>query len=242
MSLLQTAPGHPGNSRGTPSRATRRWPRRLSKGHWVALAVGLLAALINIAVLRDRREMTAVAVARGQIESADQVTGDMVRWVEVPADSPLAEGLVDESLLAGGLVATRPIAAGEPITARALAPEVTGGGLRAMSVPVAREHAAGGVLRPGDRVDVIDVVDGEPTYVVTDAEVLSVASESTGSLGAGPGQFHVVVAVDDREALGLARASADDKLEVVRSTGAAPVDAEGSTTSDATGGRESTDG
>ena len=208
----------------------------------MALVVGLLAALINIAVLRDRREMTAVAVARGQMESADQVTGDMVRWVEVPADSPLAEGLVDESLLAGGLVATRPIAAGEPLTARALAREVTGEGLRAMSVPVAREHAAGGVLRPGDRVDVIDVVDGEPTYVVTNAEVLSVASVSTGSLGADPGQFHVVVAVDDREALGLAGALADDKLEVVRSTGAAPVDAERSTTSDATRGRESTGG
>ena len=44
----------------------------------MALVVGLLAALINIAVLRDRREMTAVAVARGQMESADQVTGDMV--------------------------------------------------------------------------------------------------------------------------------------------------------------------
>jgi Flp pilus assembly protein CpaB len=208
----------------------------------VALVVGLLAALINIAVLRDRREMTAVAVARGQMESADQVTGDMVRWVEVPADSPLAEGLVDESLLAGGLVATRPIAAGEPLTARALAREVTGEGLRAMSVPVAREHAAGGVLRPGDRVDVIDVVDGEPTYVVTNAEVLSVASVSTGSLGADPGQFHVVVAVDDRQALGLAGALADDKLEVVRSTGAAPVDAEASITSDTAGGQGSSDG
>jgi Flp pilus assembly protein CpaB len=242
MSLLDTAHSHAGNSSGTPGRVTHSRSRHLSKGHWVALVVGLLAALINIAVLRDRRDTTVVAVARGQIASADQVTAGMVRWVEVPADSPLTDGLVGESLLAGGLVATRPIAAGEPLTSRALAAEVTGGGLRAMSVPVAREHAAGGLLRPGDRVDVIDVADGEPTYVVTDAEVLSVGSESTGSLGADPGQFHVVVAVDDREALGLAGALADDKVEVVRSTGAAPVDAEGSSTSPTTGVRESTDG
>jgi Flp pilus assembly protein CpaB len=157
MSLLDTAPSHAGNSTGGPSRDRRNRSRRLSKGHWVALVVGLLAALLNIAVLRDRRETTRVAVAHRQIESADQVTGDMVRWVEVPAGSPLAEGLVDESFLAGGLVATRPIAAGEPLTSRALAPEVAGGGLRSMSVSVPREHAAGGGFRPGDRVDVIDV-------------------------------------------------------------------------------------
>jgi len=72
MSLLDTAHSHAGNSAGAPSRANRRWSRRLSKGHWVALVVGLLAALINIAVLRDRREMTAVAVAR--------VTVPLVPW------------------------------------------------------------------------------------------------------------------------------------------------------------------
>jgi Flp pilus assembly protein CpaB len=167
--------------------------------------------------------VTTVAVARERIEAADRVTSDMVRWVEVPADSPLAEGLVGEASLAGEPVATRPIDAGEPLTVRALATDLAGDGLRSMSVPAVREHAAGGGLRPGDRVDVIDVVDGEATYAVTGAEILAVGSESAGGLGASPGGFHVVVAVDDQEALRLAAALADEKLEVIRSTGATPV-------------------
>jgi Flp pilus assembly protein CpaB len=233
VSLLQRASRDGEAGAGTASQPARRpGRRRLSKGHWVALVVGLLAALVNIAVLRDRRDTRAVAVARERIEAADRVTSGMVRWVEVPADSPLAEGLVDEAALAGERVATRPIDAGEPLTAGALATDLVGEGLRSMSIPVAREHAAGGRLRPGDRVDVIDVADGEPTYAVTGAEVLAVGNESAGALDASPGRFHVVVAVDDQEALRLAAALADEKLEVIRSTGATPVEASAADTSD----------
>lgn len=141
------------------------------RGHWIALVAGLLAALVNIAVLRDRRNTTVVAVAVEPIEAAAPVTPRMVRWVEVPADSAVADGLVGEDGLAGTPVATRAIEAGEPLTSQALATDVPGNGLRSMSIPVAREHAAGGQLRPGDRVDVIDVVDGEPIYAVSGAEV-----------------------------------------------------------------------
>lgn len=226
MTMLQTAPrdgntATPDGSRPQPKR--RR--RRLSRGHWIALVAGLLAMLVNIAVLRDRRDMTLVAVAAEPIEAAAPVSPHMVRWVEVPADSALADGLVGEDVLAGTPVATRSIETGEPLTSRALATDVPADGLRSMSVPVAREHAAGGRLQAGDRVDVIDVLDGEAVYAVTGAEVLAVGSERTGSLEAGPGWFHVVVAVDDEEALRLATAMADEKLEVVRSTGARPVEA-----------------
>lgn len=47
-------------------------------------------------------------------------------------------------------------------------------------------------------------------------------TERTGTLDASTRTFHVVVAVDGDEALRLAAALADEKLEVVRSTGAAP--------------------
>jgi Flp pilus assembly protein CpaB len=111
------------------------------------------------------------------------------------------------------------------LTTQALANDVPEDGLRSMSIPVAREHAAGGQLRPGDRVDVIDIVDGEAIYAVTGAEVVTVGTERTGTLDATTRSFHVVVAVDGDEALRLTAALADEQLEVVRSTGAAPVEA-----------------
>lgn len=93
-----------------------------------------------------------------------------------------------------------------------------------MSIPVPRENAAGGSLGVGDRVDVIDTVDGVARYVALDVEVTKVsAPSSSGGITRGAGrEFFVVVQVDALQALAIAEALADGKLNVVRSTGAAP--------------------
>lgn len=206
-------------------KATAPSRRRLSRGHWLTLAAGSLAFLFSFAALRDRRETVMVAVAREPIAEASELSLAAVRWVEVPADSPLAESLVSRSdLEAGRLLAARSVAEGEPLTTAAVASDVPQDGLRSMSVPVAREHAANGTLRRGDRVDVIDLVGDEAVYVVTDAEVLAVGGDSAGSVTARPGQFAVTLAVDADGALRLTEALADDELEVVRSTGATPAE------------------
>ena len=92
-----------------------------------------------------------------------------------------------------------------------------------MSLPIPAEHAVGGRLVAGDRVDVIAVRDGRATYLVTAAPVLAVPD---GDARAGLGAlraFAVTLAVDDAEALRLAAALRTDDLEVIRSTGAPPV-------------------
>ncbi|MDP9389766.1 MAG: hypothetical protein M3Q48_18080 [Actinomycetota bacterium] len=149
-----------------------------------------------------------------------------MRWVELPADSELAgQFLAPAELGRGERVATQAIAAGQPVLRQALASEEEADGLRWLSIPVAREHAAGGALRAGDRVDVIDVVEGVARYVVTGAEVASVGpGRPERGLAAGSREFHVVVRVDAEEALAVAEALADGKLEVVRSTAATPVE------------------
>ncbi|PLS75322.1 MAG: hypothetical protein CYG61_07985 [Actinobacteria bacterium] len=86
-----------------------------------------------------------------------------------------------------------------------------------MSLPVERQHAVGGALRPGDRVDVID--GAEASFVVTNAEVLAVPNLSNGNLS-GTGSYAITIAVDAQGALRLAAAIAGGKVEVVRSTGA----------------------
>lgn len=89
---------------------------------------------------------------------------------------------------------------------------------------MASENAVGGALAAGDRVDVIDVVDGAARYVVTGALVTRVpSSETAAGIARGAARdFYVVVQVDDAGALALAEAAADGKLDVVRSSGAAP--------------------
>jgi hypothetical protein len=77
----------------------------------------------------------------------------------------------------------------------------------------------------GDRVDVITVVDGVASFVATDLAVIAHAEAEAGSLATGA--YHVTVAVDEEEALALAEAIAAGSLEVLRSTGAAPVSGPG---------------
>lgn len=162
-----------------------------------------------------------VAVADSSIAAGSPVIEEDVRWAEVPADSSVVTGLVDESALSEpGLVAARPIAEGEPIANQAVTAASEGFGVRAISVPVAREHAVGGELHPGDRVDVVDVVNEQAIYAVTDAEVLGVGAETDGDVGTRPGQFNITIAVDAEGALRVSAALADDRVEVVRSTGA----------------------
>jgi Flp pilus assembly protein CpaB len=189
----------------------------------VSLVCGLLAAVLVWVVLQERGASTAVAVADRDVASGVALTPGAVRWVEVPGGSPLAGELVDrEALESGEWFTARPYREGEPFTRDGLTRDSGGERARAMSVPVSPEHAAGGDLGPGDRVDVIDTTAEGSRYVVVGAEVLAVAGRDAGGLAASSTQFHVTVAVDAAEALALAAAMADGSVEVVRSTGASP--------------------
>jgi hypothetical protein len=88
-----------------------------------------------------------------------------------------------------------------------------------MSLPVPVEHAAGGALVAGDRVDVIAVTDGVAGFVATDLEVISVSDIGSGAIGT-ISSHHVVVNVGPEQALRLAEALAAGSVEIVRATGA----------------------
>jgi Flp pilus assembly protein CpaB len=195
--------------------------RRLAKGHWVALSLGLLAFLVNIAVLRDRRETVRVAVADQEIGMATEVTEDMVRYVDMPADVAASLNLADADDIDAGVFTTDDLQEGMPLPLAETVDELPGDQARSMSIPLGREHAAGGMLSPGDRVDVIMVSDdGEAEFAATNIEVLAVGDEGDGGLGEQAGEFHVVVAVDERQALRIAQAIGGEQIEVIRSTGA----------------------
>ncbi len=194
--------------------------------HGLMVLSGLLAFVLIAAVVGDRSERLAVAVARVDIPAGAVVGSDQVEMTELPADSAVAGQIATlDQLKAGQWVATEAIVAGDPVRRSALAEGDAVEGLRSMSIPVPRENAVGGGLRIGDRVDVIDVVDGEAAFVMADAQVVGVSSPATsGGITSGAvGDFFVVVEVDARQALAVAEALADGKVDVVRSTGAKPI-------------------
>jgi Flp pilus assembly protein CpaB len=221
LSLTQRlSPGARGSTGDGAGPSTGR-SRRLAKGHWVALTLGLLAFLVNMAVLRDRRETVRVAVADQEITAFSELSDDVVRYVEVPAEVAESMDLADADDVAAGIYTTDNLQEGVPLTLAETVEELPHEGLRSMSIPVGREHAAGGDLSPGDRVDVIRVSDdGQAEYAAADVEVLAVGDDGGGGLGEQATQFHVVVAVDEAEALSIAEALGADQVEVVRSTGA----------------------
>ena len=199
---------------------------RFTMVHGLMVLSGLLAFVLIAAVVGDHSERMAVAVARVDIPVGGVVGSDQVEMAELPAESTVAGRIATlDQLEAGQWMATEAIVAGDPVRRSALAEGDAVEGLRSMSIPVPRENAVGGGLRIGDRVDVIDVVDGEAAFVMADAQVVSVSSPATsgGITSGAAGDFYVVVEVDARQALAVAEALADGKVDVVRSTGAEPI-------------------
>jgi Flp pilus assembly protein CpaB len=186
----------------------------------VALAA-VLAFGLNFLALQSREATTLVVVADGAIAEGTALTADLVRTVPLPSDF---EGLghlivgADLDRLHGWIV-SRSVADGELVDRSIVIRPGANDGLRTMSIPVPVEHAVGATLVVSDRVDVISVIDGQPSFVAEDLEVVSIATSSQGGLS-GVGPYHIVVAVTSDEALALAKAIDDGSIEVVRSTGA----------------------
>jgi Flp pilus assembly protein CpaB len=209
---------------GSPKPVRRRVWRRLSTTHVLIAIVVILAFLLNLLVLSSRDSTTLVAVADESLPTGTKLEPTSVRLVSIDSSFEGLPSLVGAEELDryDGWIVERAVAAGSVIEESNLIEPTSGDGLRAMSLPIGVEHAAGGSLSPGDRVDVVSVVDGQARFVAVDLEVTAVANDQGGSIGS-VSQYHVVVAVDADEALGLASALDQGSMEIVRSTGASKV-------------------
>ncbi len=195
--------------------------------HLVAIISGLLAALLVLTWMRNQQNMLSVATAAQPIRSGNVITGDMLETREIPGDAGFGAHLLTADEIAGatGAVATRSISPGEPILDSDLRGVRTREGLRAMSLPIDSSRAVGGDLAPGDRIDIVGFDDTGPRYVATGIEVLAVPDRGQNAFGTSSG-FAVTLAVDDVEALEIARALEFGTVHVLRSTGAPDVSLE----------------
>jgi len=205
---------------GSPKPVYRRLGRRLSTTHILISVVVILAFVLNLLVLRDRGSTVLVAVADQPIVAGSALDVSALRLEPVASDFGGLATLIESDQLEAfqGWTLGRSLPEGTPVDLASLVEPAAGPQLRSMSLPIAVEHAAGGTLAVGDRIDVISVTDGVASYVALGLEVTSVADRDAGGIGASSG-YHVVVAVDEGEALDLATALAGESMELVRSSG-----------------------
>lgn len=213
---------------GTSKPAGRRIRRRLSGNHLLIALVVVLAFSLNYLALQDRGDKTMVAVADRPLVAGSVVSASDLRFVSVESDFAAIDSMITESAAGGyhGWVLQGAVAEGDLINPSALIEPGAPDGLRSMSIPITVEHAAGGTLVAGDRIDVVSVVDGVAGYVAVGIELLGVSEGQGGSLG-GLSSYHLVVAVDSGQALALAEAIDSDSIEIIRSTGATEAAGEG---------------
>ncbi len=132
-----------------------------------------------------------VVVASHDIPAGTEVSADMVKVVDVP-EALLVKGAFSDATPVVGEVTRYALAEGEQITATKVGAPVEGEGLgsvvpkgkRAVAIRVEEATAVGGLLLPGDRVDVVAAFQSgndAPVVVQTvlqDVEVLAVAQEA----------------------------------------------------------------
>lgn len=190
----------------------------------LALVIVSVVGGIRLAAAADHT-VAVVASARDLPANHTLVDGDL-RVVRVNASDGVLDGLVRENDLGSldGRVLLFPVEANALIGRSALAdapargPEIT--------VPVTPEHALGGRIQLGDRVDVLGSFDDPATgartqTVATDAVVVELV-RGEGLFGQREGALSALtLSVTHDEALPVAFAIRNADLDVIRTTGSA---------------------
>lgn len=173
----------------------------------LALLAGLVAAVIVFVIVNESDDgggavsssVTPAVVAAQEISAGTDITDEMVRVSDVPEDL-LVSGAIEDTELVVGETARVTIAEGEQVTSSKLGVPVPDkgisgvipAGLRGVAIEVDEVTAVGGLLLPGDRVDIVvttrinqpDNGAGQTEYILRtttilqNVEVLSVAQEA----------------------------------------------------------------
>lgn len=205
------------------------YARRLARPTWVnartvgGILVFCVAFLAGRQVLEAQRATVVVWAATHDVPPDTTLGTDDLELVEVKLSSAqLTHYVLGKSSLEGVIV-TRPLRAGELIPRNWLASPAVDGSDRTMTVPVAIEHANGGELSPGDRIDVFATFDaGDPRartqMLLRAVEVHDVVT--AGGLVEDEAVVGVTISVTAEEAGHLAFAIRTGEIDITRVVGA----------------------
>lgn len=129
------------------------------------LAAGLVYSFLQNLAAQNNRQGQPVVVAKANIPARTKLTAEMLKVVNVPAEY-VQPGAVNDISKAVGVATREQIAAGEQLAERHLLIGSKAGfaglvpsGKRAVSVAVTEVTGVGGLVKPGDFVDVIVTFD-----------------------------------------------------------------------------------
>jgi Flp pilus assembly protein CpaB len=203
-------------------RRTTVWRPRIDTRLVVGLLLVALSVLGGLQLASTADDTVAVYVATRDLPADHVLTRDDVRITRIGASESVLDGLVP---------ARRP-----PPTGHALRVPVAEGGLladanvgaaravaagREISVPIAADHALGGALAPGDRVDVLGSFDkgtelAKTLTVAKDAQVVDVVT-SDGLFGQREGELSAItLSVKPNDVVLVAFALRNGEVDVVR--------------------------
>lgn len=165
----------------------------------LALVFGAIAALLSWRMVQQQAQapipMARVVVAAQDIPTRTQITPSMLKEEEIPVSAKHPESL-SSIRQAEGQVSRLPISRGEQVLVSKFTAAREESGLsfiippskRAVAVTTSEVIGAGGLVMPGDRVDVIAVFDAKTmgkdmaTIILQDIEVMAVAQKLEGDI------------------------------------------------------------
>jgi Flp pilus assembly protein CpaB len=203
--------------------------RRLSKPAWINLrsALGLVLFCSAFAggqrVLSEARATTLVWAAARDLPANSTLSPADLEPVAVKLPSGLLARYAPAATVVTGELTIRSLRRGELLPALSLAPANTTSGISSISIPVSPEHAVGGALSPGDRVDVYATFDAadvraRTTSILRNAEVSDVV-EASGLVVGGEATVGIVVSTSPSKAAAIAFALRTGEIDVVRTIG-----------------------
>lgn len=189
---------------------------------------GLLVTLALLGVSQayahaDRPPRSGVVVVDRDLPPGTTLASDHLEVLAVDLPPPLADRVFDRPEVLEGATTLAPLAAGEPVLLSQVLPAgvVPDAGVD-LSFAVSADRALGGLLQPGERVDLVATPAAGATRVVAEGvTVIDAVSDTEGLLADGGGLvvttrlpsrrvLVAVVAAVDQGRLTLARTAADE--------------------------------
>jgi Flp pilus assembly protein CpaB len=203
--------------------------RRAVKASWINARTVLGLLLFALAfigaqrILAEAESTVTVWAAARDLGGGTSLTSDDLVAADVKLPGDLLALYAQTSRALEGVILDTSVRAGELIPASSIE-EVSSSPGRSMTIPVTPEHAIGGALRPGDRVDVFATfnpgdVRARTSLLVGDVEVLSIVT-SGGLVSGDESAVGVTVDVIPEDAARLAFAIRNAEIDLARITGA----------------------
>ncbi len=196
---------------------------------WINGRLVLGVLLLSVAFVAGQRLLaesartTGVwAAARDLARGSRLEAGDLeLAHVRLPPD--VLGSYLSASRKPEGATLGRAVRAGELIPAQSIAADGSLPSARSMTIPVTPEHAVGGALRPGDRVDVFATFgegaeSARTRLLVGDVEILEVLTGG-GLVGGEESLIGVTVSVTPQQAARLAFAVRSGEIDLARHDG-----------------------